>query len=343
MGGARARGRVDAGARARARRARRGVRAVGLGLGGELLPPQAARASDHPLLATLPPLYPEWLGDRSFSEVHGVRFPYVAGEMANGIATARIVIAMAQAGMLGFFGAAGLAFARVEQRDRRRIQRALGGRRAAWGVNLIHSPNEPALEERRRGPAHRAAASPRVSRVGVHGAHARRRALRGCAASRRDARRARSCGARHVFAKVSRPEVARAVPVARRRTRLLDALVASGQLTADEAELARARARSPRTSPSRPTRGGHTDNRPLGALLPDDPGAARRARARGTATRGRSGSAPPAASARRRRVAAAFALGAAYVLTGRSTRPRVEAGLSRRRASRCSPRPSSPT
>ena len=34
----------------------------------------------------LPPVYPEWLGDRTFQESHGVRFPYVMGSMANGIA-----------------------------------------------------------------------------------------------------------------------------------------------------------------------------------------------------------------------------------------------------------------
>ena len=39
------------------------------------------------VVAVLPPLYPEWLGDRGFLEAHGVRFPYVAGSMANGIAT----------------------------------------------------------------------------------------------------------------------------------------------------------------------------------------------------------------------------------------------------------------
>src|SRR5438067_200847 len=59
-------------------------------------------------LGTLPPLYPEWLGDRDFGQVHGVRFPYVAGEMARGIATTRMVIAMAGAEMLAIFGAAGL-------------------------------------------------------------------------------------------------------------------------------------------------------------------------------------------------------------------------------------------
>jgi len=37
------------------------------------------------VIGMLPPLFPEWLGDRAFTEAHNVRFPYVAGEMANGI------------------------------------------------------------------------------------------------------------------------------------------------------------------------------------------------------------------------------------------------------------------
>ena len=82
---------------------------IGLGLQGEIVPASQKTPSDWPLLAILPPLYPEWLGDRSFGEAHGVRFPYVSGAMANGIATTRLVIAMAKAGGLGFFGAAGLS------------------------------------------------------------------------------------------------------------------------------------------------------------------------------------------------------------------------------------------
>src|SRR5262245_3265920 len=41
---------------------------------------------DGDLVGWLPPLYPEWLGDRSFAEAHGIRFPYATGSMANGIA-----------------------------------------------------------------------------------------------------------------------------------------------------------------------------------------------------------------------------------------------------------------
>ena len=78
--------------------------------------------------------------------MHGVRFGYVAGEMANGIATSRMVAAMAEASMLGFFGAAGLGLAEIE-RGIDDIETSLGASGATWGSNLIHSPNEPALED----------------------------------------------------------------------------------------------------------------------------------------------------------------------------------------------------
>ena len=39
------------------------------------------------VVGSLPPLYPEWFGGRSFAEVHGTRFAYVVGEMARGIAS----------------------------------------------------------------------------------------------------------------------------------------------------------------------------------------------------------------------------------------------------------------
>lgn len=81
---------------------------VGLGFGG------VVHRGGYPLLGTLPALYPEWLGDRSFCEIHGTRFPYLSGAMANGIATTRLVIDMAKTGCMGFFGAAGLPLPRIE-------------------------------------------------------------------------------------------------------------------------------------------------------------------------------------------------------------------------------------
>ena len=86
--------------------------ARGLALGGELIETEQA---EYGLIGHLPALYPEWLGDRSFCERHNTRFAYVTGAMANGIATPRLVIAMGRAQMLGFFGAAGLSFDKVER------------------------------------------------------------------------------------------------------------------------------------------------------------------------------------------------------------------------------------
>ena len=118
---------------------------LGLAMGGHLVD---AAASDVSVVGTLPPVYPEWLGDREFCEAHGTRFPYVTGAMANGIATPALVATMAEVGMLGFFGAGGLSYAAVEA-GLADIQARLAGRTGlAWGANLIHSPNEVALETR---------------------------------------------------------------------------------------------------------------------------------------------------------------------------------------------------
>ena len=54
----------------------------------------ALDAGDHEPIGILPPLYPEWLGDPAFLAAHGARFPYVAGEMATGIATSRRLAAV---------------------------------------------------------------------------------------------------------------------------------------------------------------------------------------------------------------------------------------------------------
>src|SRR5262249_62244458 len=94
-------------------------------------------ADDGPLF--VPAVRPRDLGDRGFLAEHGLRYPYLAGAMANGIGSADVVEAMARAGMLGFFGAAGLGLDRVEQAIDR-------GQRAVpdlpHGFNPIHSPHE---------------------------------------------------------------------------------------------------------------------------------------------------------------------------------------------------------
>ncbi|MEU5185528.1 PfaD family polyunsaturated fatty acid/polyketide biosynthesis protein [Streptomyces klenkii] len=292
---------------------------IGIGVGGSTGPAAPARQALH-LIGTLPPLYPEWLGDRSFGEAHGVRFPYVAGEMAGGIATAAMVTAMARAGMLGFFGAAGLYPDRVE-REVAELASGLAGK-PNWGINLIHSPGEPLLEEqvaeialRHRVPAVSASAfmslTPAVIRTAVSGLH---RGPQG-----RVLRRTR------LFAKVSRPEVAEPFMSPAPRP-LVRALVERGQLTEDEAELA-ARVPVAEDVTVEADSGGHTDNRPLTVLLPAmlamrDELTARYGYDRGIRIGAAGGLGTPAA------VAGAFALGAAYVLTGSVNQAARESGLS---------------
>jgi PfaD family protein len=292
---------------------------LGLAFGGQVI--GAAGQGTYPLMATLPALYPEWLGDRSFCETHGVRFPYVTGAMANGIATTRMVIAMARAQMLGFFGAAGLSPARVS-RALDEIEGALGGTGLAWGSNLIHSPNEPDLEEaivdlylargvRRVCASAYMGLTPAVVRYALVGL------TRGP-----DGRITRQ---NHIFAKISRPEVARHF-LTPAPAGIVQALLAAGKISASEAELARHVPLAGDITVEADS-GGHTDNRPLVALFPTIRQLASDLTAQhGYATPVRVGAAgglgTPSA------VAAAFALGASYVMTGSVNQAAVESGLS---------------
>ncbi len=289
---------------------------LGVGVDGEIV---ADGPGTWPVVALLPPLYPEWLGDRSFGEAHGTRYPYVAGEMANGIASADMVIALARAGMLGFFGAAGLSPRRVATEIARIAAEAQGG---PWGVNLIHSPAEPETEQ---------SVADLLIRSGVR---------RVCASAflglTRPVVRVALAGIRRssngsilrnisLFAKISRPELAELFlsPAPRE---LVDALVARGELTAEEAALARHIPLAEDITVEADS-GGHTDNRPLPALFPAIAGlAAKIAADRGYTRPVRIGAAGGLGTPDG--VAGAFALGAAYVLTGSVNQAAVESGLS---------------
>ncbi len=300
---------------------------IGIGLEGRIhfengtVTEQTNGQPAYPWLATMPALYPEWLGDRSFLEVHQVRFPYVAGAMANGIATSRMVIAMAQAGMLGFFGSAGLAIDRVEK-ALDEIEAALGPNDGSWGSNLIHSPNEPQLEEAvvdlylRRGVRRvSASAFMKLTPMVVHYTSSGLSVDPNGRLHRRN----------HLFAKISRPEVARRF-MAPAPADMLHALVDQGKLTAEEARLA-AMLPVAEDFTVEADSGGHTDNQTLTALFPTildlrDKMVANEGYERPIRIGAAGGLGTPSA------VAAAFSLGAAYVLTGSINQSAVESGLS---------------
>jgi trans-AT polyketide synthase, acyltransferase and oxidoreductase domains len=273
------------------------------------------------VLAVLPPIYPEWLGDRAFLAAHAVRFPYVVGEMARGIATPTMVIAGVRAGVMAFYGSAGLRLDEIE-RGLSEIQSALGTSAAGWGANLIHSPQEPGLELATVELFHRLG----VQTVSASAFMRLQPAITWFAA--KGLRRAHDGGVvrtGRVVAKVSRTEVARQF-LSPPPTAMLRQLVSAGRLTEDEAQLA-AEGPVAEDITAEADSGGHTDNRPLTVLLPalidlrDE-----LTRHHGYRISPRIGAAggigTPAAAA------AAFAAGAAYIVTGSVNQSAMESGLS---------------
>jgi PfaD family protein len=259
------------------------------------------------------------LGDASFRRDHGLRYAYVAGAMANGIASVELVEAMARGGMLGFFGAAGLGKDRVEA-ALNRLQAEIPG--LPFGVNLIHSPNESSLEDAvaRMFIQHglrliEASAYLRLTlpvvRFRVAGIH-------------RDAA-GHIVAPNRIVAKVSRVEVATQFffpPPAE----FLNELVRTGELTAEQAALA-AQIPVAQDVTAEADSAGHTDNRPLVTLLPTLLALRDRLQAQfGYAQPLRVGAAGGLSTPSG--LAAAFAMGAAYVVTGSVNQACVESGSS---------------
>jgi trans-AT polyketide synthase, acyltransferase and oxidoreductase domains len=84
------------------------------------------------------------LGDQHFCQDYNIDYPYMAGSMANGIASVELVESLANTGMLASFGAAGLSLAEVETAIKR-LQASLENK--TYCFNLIYSPNEKGHED----------------------------------------------------------------------------------------------------------------------------------------------------------------------------------------------------
>ncbi|MFP7288232.1 PfaD family polyunsaturated fatty acid/polyketide biosynthesis protein [Shouchella clausii] len=294
----------------------------GLAFGGSIYHnSHVGQQGSYPLIASLPAVYPEWLGDRSFLETHGLRFPYVIGEMANGIATTAMVIAVAKAGMLGFFGSAGLSTERVVQAidELRGELEPLG---LPWGVNLIHSPSETDREET-NVDLYLNSGVPRMSASAFMSLTPS--IVRYACSGLRLNEQGRIVRRNHVFAKISRPEIAKLFMSPAPEDMLLN-LVRSGKLTAEEAKLA-SRIPVSEDITVESDSGGHTDNRPLGSLFPSivalrDELVALYGYDQPIRVGAAGGIGTPAAAA------SAFALGAAYIVTGSINQASLESGLS---------------
>ncbi|AHH98382.1 PfaD family polyunsaturated fatty acid/polyketide biosynthesis protein [Kutzneria albida] len=271
------------------------------------------------VLASVGPLPVHALGSPAFQAYHGVRHSYLGGAMAGGIASEGLVVALAKAGFLGSFGAAGLLPQRID-RALRRISAEIGG--LPFAANLIHSPSEEALE--------RAAVELYLMhRVRCVEASAfldlTRHVVRYRVAGLSRAADGRVRAANRVIAKVSRPEVAARFMHPAPES-LVAELLAEGLVTAEQAELARTVPVAEDVTVEADS-GGHTDRRPLVALFPVIVAlrdAVQRERRYPVPVRlgAAGGIGTPEA------VAAALALGADYVVTGSVNQSCVESGTS---------------
>ena len=271
------------------------------------------------LVGYAPALRPEQLGDPGFLASHGLTYPYVAGAMANGVGSEEIVEAMARAGMIGFFGAAGLSTNRIELAIER-IQRNVGTR--PYGFNLIHTPTEPQSEAavvqlylRRNVRLVSAAAYMELPlpliRYRVAGIFRDPEGL--------------VIAPNKVIAKVSRVEVARKF-FSPPSPELLRTLVDERFITQSQATMA-GEIPVAEDLTAEADSGGHTDNQPAISLVPTMLAVAdemqRRYAYRTSLRLGAAGGIATPES-----TAAAFAMGAAYVLTGTVNQACVEAGTS---------------
>lgn len=260
------------------------------------------------------------LGDAQFKADYGLRYAYLAGAMYKGIASNELVVALGKAGFMGFLGTGGLSLAAVEA-SIRHIQAELT-RGEPYGMNLLANPERPELEERTvdlylaHGVRHVEAAAftnvtPSLVRYRLQGIG---RGETGAVDS-----------VHRIVAKISHPDVAAAF-MQPAPPNILEALLASGQLSQRQAELGRAIPIADDICVEADS-GGHTDQGVACALLPAmmmlrDQMMERHAYRKRIRVGAAGGIGTPHAAA------AAFTMGADFILTGSINQCTREAGTS---------------
>lgn len=271
------------------------------------------------VLAMANPMTAEELGDPTFRSDYNLKYAYKTGAMANGISSADLVIAIGKANMLASYGAGG----QVPEKIRDAIQKIQENLPyQSYAVNLIHSPSEPALERaavdlflEKKVKVVEASAFLALTENIVHYR---------VAGLSRDSDNNIIIGNK-VIAKISRTEVA--LPFMQSAPReFVDALLAKGKITAEQAELSQFVPMADDITVEADS-GGHTDNRPLVALLPiiiqlRDQIEQKNSFSTKIRVGAAGGISTPASAL------AAFMMGAAYVVTGSVNQSCVEAGTS---------------
>jgi PfaD family protein len=266
-----------------------------------------------------PVLSSENLGSTAFKNDYKVKYACMSGAMAGGIAGENLVVAMCKGGFLSVFGAGGLPLKRLDDAIVNIRARAGSG---SFAVNLIYNPSDPELE-------FKTAELLLNHKIDIIEASAYMRITPSLAYFRAKGLRQNPDGSVHIanriIAKISSPVVAKQflAPVS---SKIIKILVDNERITSEEALLLEQVPLADDITVEADS-GGHTDNRPLINILKeimllrdryqDEFGYKKRIRV-GAA----GGISTPYAAA------AAFAIGADYVVTGSINQACVEASTS---------------
>ncbi|GAB2675321.1 ACP S-malonyltransferase [Saccharopolyspora gloriosae] len=260
------------------------------------------------------------LGSQVFRDRLGLRYAYAGGGLYRGIASPEMVVRFGRAGMLGVLGTGGLPHAEVE-RGVREIQRGLPDGQA-YGVNLLADHDDPAAERD---------VVELLLRLGVRIVEASAfirmtpaLVLFRASGLRRGPDGNPVCDHR-IVAKVSRPEIAEEF-LAPPPPRILAKLRAEGALTDEQVRLA-AQVPMSHDLTVEADSGGHTDGGIASVLMPAmlelrQRAARRHGYAEPICVGLAGGIGTPSA------VAAAFVLGADYVVTGSVNQCTAESAMS---------------
>jgi PfaD family protein len=220
----------------------------------------APRERRFPWTAFVPPLHPASMGSPDFMRTYGLRYPYVVGAMANGISSTKMVETAGRAGLLGFYGAAGLAVPQIETAIQY-LQEKMG--RLPFGFNLIHSPGDPNMELEtvhlylRYGV--RLISASAFMNLTLPLVYYRIKGIQ-------QDEHGITATPQKIIAKISREEVAKKF-LAPPPEKFIQQLLDLGWITSQEARLAETIPMADALTAEADS-GGHTDNRPALALLP---------------------------------------------------------------------------
>lgn len=259
---------------------------------------------------------PSSLGSQAFKEDYKVKYAYVTGAMVHGIASRELVVKMGKAGLLGYFGTGGLKSHEIESAiiD---IQGQLG-LDAPYGMNLLNGSRETEAVALFIKHGVRNIEASAYMNITAELVRLRAKGLKRRADGSIDF-------PRRIMAKLSRPEIALAF-LSPAPSTILGKLLAAGALTEEEAALA---GHIPVADDIcvEADSGGHTDRGVAFTLLPSimrlrDELCARYGYTQKVRVGAAGGIGTPEAAA------AAFVMGADFILTGSINQCTVESGMS---------------